>query len=213
MLFPIPMIEGGAPFVILPDMLEDPDAEDLLNSAAHEICLELARRKALGEIGNVREWLRPLCYRFICHFYDNGLMPLFSKRLSRYSRYTKTDDIFSYGLMAIFAEDKANFTEQDRYKYNRQMYYTFRHYVPWEFVNGFIHNLHDFEKKKNLATIEDGFEDWIVRMRSLAPADTYMVRGRYRKEIEQKVQIFRNEFGAFLFRSPAKRRKSSSKRQ
>ena len=213
MLLPIPMVDGEKSIVILPDSLDDPDGMDLLNSAAHEVCLELARRKALRQKTIVSEWLRPLCYRFICHFYDQGLMPLFSKRLSNYSRFTNNDEVFSYGLSAIFAEDAANFTGMDRLRYGRQLYYAFRHYVPWEFVYGFLLTLEDFENKKNLTTIEDGFEEWIVRMRSLAQTDTYMARGRYPKEIEEKVLIVRSEYGALIFGLPTRARNSVRKKR
>ena len=181
---------GGTEAIELPDDHDDPNASSLIETAAHTICLELARRKEMKRVSeapqqDIAAWLRPICYRFIMQCIDTALLEVLYKRQTRYRRFTNTEEVFSRGLAAIFAEDSLNFTHQDQHRYSRQLWYAYRHYVPWVFLNGFLSQLQNFEKQKALSRIEPGFEDWIVsrKMAEYSPPDP---RGSYSKEIETR---------------------------
>ncbi len=207
MQLPITLLNGGQKVVELPDDHDDPKADSLIEIAAQEICLELARRKPTEEDKNAKggkhkkesdlaKWIRPVCYRFIIHCEKQGLLENLYSRIKSYGRYTDKEELFSRALLAIFAEDRANFTETDRRRYNRQLWYAYRHYVPWEFLNGFITTVQDFDKKKSLATIENGFAEWIIMNRT-NDHDTTGIRESYPKYIEQEVR--KNKIGMAKF--------------
>lgn len=177
-------------YIDLPDTFEDKNWAMAIEEAAHKICLESAKQKEMRRAGDLRSWLswvRPICYRFIVHCIEHGCMDDLRRRIRRYNRQTNSEDLFSVCLLAIFAEDSANFTESDRYRISRQLWYAYRHYVPWQFLNGFLSQLHNFENQKMLSRIERGFEDWIVQRRSV-DYGSVEYRGNYPEEIEVRVR-------------------------
>ena len=185
-------------FVELPMSPDDQEAEELIEAAAHAICIESVNIKNARRSGDPAqdpwaEWVRPVCYRFIEHCIAQSLEDHLNKRLARYRRYTDSEDIFSRYLLAIFAEDAVNFTESDRYRLSWELWYAYRHYVPWQFLNGFIINLKNFSKQKALNRIEAGFSDWIALHRSANP--DVSSRGIYPKAIEE---LSRNRAIEFL---------------
>lgn len=173
--------------VELPAHFDSLDAAQKIEIAAQEISLESSRRKAKRRVKHQSDpwisWVRPVCYRFIDHCLENGLEDHLRSRIRRYGRSTSSDDIFSVSLLAIFADDPADFTEADRHKISRQLWYAYRHYVPWQFLNGFLSQLPKFESQKALSKIEPGFEDWIIMRRSV-DYTTRTLRGRYPANIE-----------------------------
>lgn len=199
----IDAIEGGQHAIALPDF-GTPNSDEMIELAAKALCIESARRKDARRKPRSstkvwESWFRPVSYRFVCHIIDEGFEDEILARIKKYKRYTESENVFSRYLLGIFAEDQANFTESDRHRMSRQLWYAYRHYVPWNFLNGFLLQLKDFDVQSDLLRIEPGFEDWIIERRALSPEDR-RIRGAYPKHIEDRCRAQMQRFAKMLDR-------------
>lgn len=199
----IDVIEGGQHAIALPDF-GTPNSDEMIELGAKALCDESRRRKAARRNSRSsteawESWLRPVSYRFICHMIEEGLESDILRRIKKYKRHTSSENIFSRYLLGIFAEDQANFTESDRHRISRQLWYAYRHYVPWHFLNGFLLQMKDFDLQSDLLKIEPGFEDWIIERRAF-PSQDRRIRGAYPKHIEDGCRARMQQFAEMLDR-------------
>ena len=197
----IDAIEGGQHLIALPNF-GTPNSDEMIELGAKALCNESARRKAArkdpgSSVVTWESWLLPISYRFICHMIEEGLESEILRRIKKYKRHTSSENVFSRYLLGIFAEDQANFTESDRHRISRQLWYAYRHYVPWLFLNGFLLQMKDFDLQSDLLKIEPGFEDWIIERRAL-PFEDRRIRGAYPKHIEDGCRSSMQRFAEML---------------
>jgi hypothetical protein len=191
--------DGPPRHVELPDDPDDPVAGTLIEEAAHVICLELAAVRGSDKPSDSQDrkisaWLRPVCYQFISHCIEAGLLEHLRNRLKRYRRYTNTENLFAFSLSSMFAEDAANFTPTHRTRLSRELWYAYRHYVPWPFVHGFIGSTRNCESETRLHLLEPQLTDWIITHRALDVDPTSMsAKGHYPRHIEAAVRIERQK--------------------
>ena len=148
--------------------------------------------------------LKKNCYTVIGEILMQGHENIFELRLRQYSRYSRRRfhhlNPFQRGLLAIFAHDtgrdkarskvsdnkaKELLSAKNRHTFGHQMWQAFRHYVPPEFLNGFV-----WETSGGVARpmgSHDGwiyydYQEWVIRNRA---KDDSNVRGRYPRIIDK----------------------------
>lgn len=142
--------------------------------------------------------LKKNCYTVIGEILMQGHGNLFELRLRQYSRYSRRHfhhlNPFQRGLLAIFAHDAARdntrskvsddkpkelLSAKNRHIFGQQMWQAFRHYVPPEFLNGFVWETGGGAARpmgRHDGMIYYSYRDWVIRERA---GDETNVRGRY----------------------------------
>lgn len=145
-------------------------------------------------------WLSTTAYVVVGAMLDQGLEELLKKRIGDRIHHLpgpRTDlNPFQLGLMALFVDyseaKKAGTPQakrpQTRERIGKELWYAYRHYVPAEFLLGFLHQVRSpgLERRSVAGEIEPGFEEWIIRRR---PEDEGQYdRGLYPQEIEDVIE-------------------------
>lgn len=160
------------------------------------------KRKRPGR-STYNSWVKQICYEVILVMLYEDQVGLFNRRIRKYSRHAASEknkiNIFQTGIIAIFAHDKKIMGPRDRERFGKELMYAFRHYIPVEFLDGFIRqcsssNLSIARRLKN-SDLEKQFENWIVGERSREEDQSEFEglsleewRGSYPKHIEERVE-------------------------
>ena len=168
-----------------------PKGAAAITEAADAIVAGYARRysadKAAGDKeGRMGEWLLPVCLALIEYCNDIQQTEVLRSRIAAWDRETSRERLVDRLVLGIFAADRT-FTAHNISYYSNRIYYALRHYVPSALVNGFINQIPRFDDKKDLDSIEPGFDDWIISQRWLE-FDHSMIRGRYPDKINQTIK-------------------------
>lgn len=147
------------------------------------------------------QWLKPVCYQFILGFLgDNEVFARLETRHRQFGRYPKNPDyeldVFSSGIMAIFAHVKARgdlafLTEMQRQRLATEMWFALRHFIPAPLINGFNsqYSLHDPKRRCDKDELIPELVDWMVDQFALEMArDIHLewVRGGYPTTVMEK---------------------------
>lgn len=146
--------------------------------------------------------LKRNCYVAISEILLQGHKSIFELRLRQYARYSRRrfDGLnpFQRGLLAIFAHDTARdnsrskvsddkpkelLSAKNRHIFGQQMWQAFRHYVPPEFLNGFVWETGGSVARpfgRHDGFIMEDYEEWVIRE---FLNDESNVRGRYPSNI------------------------------
>lgn len=178
--------------------LESPRGDDaetarLFDRAAHIIQEEWAQRN--GPKQRDLRWLKRSCYALIAEILDIDREDLFDSRNRRHGRYARgkkgTPNAFQSGLMAIFADDRRALNSRDRERFGKQLRLAYRHYVPPEFLIGFLYQ-HELSGETDADHVHRSLYDWIIERRSLDLRESEF-RGTYPPAIEKAVESRRDE--------------------
>ncbi len=151
----------------------------------------VAASTANGAQGSAIAWLHKTGYPYLSLTLESGHTGLFENRIRGFERDRgeRGRDVnpFQRGLLALFAHDKGGLRERDREWIGKRLWYAFRHYVPSEFVTGFLHEVwHADPWRPAIDALEPGLEEWICIQR--AHDETPELRGRYPEELEDRVR-------------------------
>ncbi len=166
---------------------------DIFGGASDLICTELHVRKKAN--ADYREWLQGVTYQLIGMIISNGFAGLFEERIANFGRRrpatAKQINPFQIGHLATFAHDKGVMNETERHHFGTRLWYAYRHYVPHEFLAGFLHQVWAKGTEQRAATdyIEPDFVSWVMFERAVDP--TPECRGQYPIAIEEKVERVR----------------------
>lgn len=137
-------------------------------------------------------WLKVTCYSLVSEMLRLDQADVFDSRIKQHGRYPRgprgAPNPFQTGLMALFANDPSALDARDRERIGKLLWYAFRHYVPVEFLIGFLVQ----REVKGQTTrftgweLDPEFTDWIVERRLLERDDAD--RGVYPKHIEDAVE-------------------------
>lgn len=193
----LPRFDSPGIFLDLPSSDNPPlAAESIFNLACRAISLEWKGAEGKADEARVR-WLQLVAYQCLGHLLDHDLEFLIDGRLRGFDRYSRGNEEkanpFQRGLVAIFAHEKPHHspTAQLRSRVSKRLMYAHRHYVPHEFLRGFLHQVGDGGLKEKLKSgaVEPGFEEWVVEKRLTDSRPDS--RGRYPSEIEKAVSGLR----------------------
>lgn len=108
---------------------------------------------------------------------------------------------FQHGLMALFADARETknvpnpkaISPRDRERIGKELWYAYRHYVPQEFLAGFLKQVRspDLARRSVEGEIEAGFEEWIINSYAAEMNDDtsgFDARGTYPKGIEKAAE-------------------------
>lgn len=172
----------------------------LFGEAATTISKEFhARNKARAECP---EWLQRVCYQLIGMMVSHGFNDLFGERVKNYGRKwgakSANSNPFHQGLFAIFAHDKGALGAEKRWLFGLRLWYAYRHYVPHEFLMGFLHQVwtNSPEQRVLAGHIEHEFELWVAFSRARDPAADR--RGTYPAAIEDRADQIREVSPLFM---------------
>lgn len=189
--FQMPTLAGAATAIDVPVVgASDLAAMALFGEASGLISTELHVRKK--EKAEHREWLQGVTYQLIGMIISNGFAGLFKERIANFDRKrpatAKQINPFQIGLLATFAHDKGVMNEPERRYFGTRLWYAYRHYVPHEFLAGFLHQVWVKGAEERAATdyIEPNFVSWVMLQRAVDP--TPMRRGQYPAAFEERVE-------------------------
>lgn len=193
-----PQVNGPHTFLDLPSADGTRTrAEQAFNSACQAISeeWETAAAKRTGE--ELIQWLQGVAYQLLGHIFDHGLDFLIDERLRGFNRYSRGNEAlancFQRGLLAVFAHETRyrGPNAAQRSKMGRRLLHAYRHYVPHEFLRGFLSQVGDDQLKAKIESglIEPGFEEWVVLKRLTDERPDF--RGPYPSEIEELVATMR----------------------
>ena len=146
------------------------------------VALEYEEKKNKNRVGKRRDgenaWLMRVAYDLLLPMLEDGQLDLLILHCERHGRYAargRPEDLnpFQIGLMAIFARWPKSISPQTRERLGKRLWHAARHYVPLEFLTGFIKQLDSvgFERRAAANDIEPGFEAWILREQSRDESD------------------------------------------
>ena len=140
------------------------------------------------------KWLQGVTYQFIGLMISNGFDYLFEERIVNFGRKQNSGkqlNPFQKGLLATFAHDKGILTESQRHRLGIRLWYAYRHYVPHEFLAGFVTQVWSTGADQRAAaeSIEPDFVSWVMMERAVDSAPER--RGQYPAVVEQKVEQIR----------------------
>lgn len=180
----------------LPYSIDEEGAQDTISQACDLICEEFVRLQA-GHAQlrpATRSWFRPVSYELISHCVQYSLNYLINRRSLDAKRYSTTqrqsENVFSLGMMGILSKQKGALDERTRYNLANEMMYSYRHYVPRPFINGFISQAGKLNLQKTFEFVDIEFEHWIISQRLLR-RDFGGLRGVYPKRIEDQLRAIR----------------------
>jgi hypothetical protein len=181
----------------------DSDDPSEFDRASDMVCRKWeARKRSAGEDRGSRvAWLEGVSYRLLKAIIesDTDNVEQFEQRSSRYGRDRAgkgaSTNLFQRGLMALFAHDPNAITPRDRERIGKRLWHAYRHFVPPEFLAGFLCQIRSAGLLKRAAAneIELGFEDWVAeklfRARAAEPPvvdpEPLERRGTYPKQIQR----------------------------
>lgn len=192
--FYLPTDDGGVREFQRPEF-DDADWKRLFATIASAIAFEyrekekknLQRRKSERRAG-ANAWLIRVAYDLLLPMLEDGQLELLVAHCERHGRYAARGvpeglNPFQIGLMAIFARTPQGISPQTRERLGKRLWHAARHYVPLEFVAGFIKQLDskDLEKRVAHNEIEEGFEEWIFE--NINKDESILDRGNYPSNI------------------------------
>lgn len=130
-------------------------------------------------------WLKRTCYVVITEMLVLDIDELFKARSRSHGRYARGEkgrpNIFQVGLMAIFAEDRRALNARDRERFGKQLRCAYQHYVPPDFLIGFLWQIGGDQGSQGTRTIRKDFYEWIIEQRLMDDQDE---RGPYPRVLE-----------------------------
>lgn len=166
-------------------------AERLFEQASVAIAREWQARGSAT--AKRRRWLEKVCYEFISLILEHDFEELIDARIRKFQRGKRgkasSANPFHRGLLAIFAHDKNRLlSDKDRHYLGNRLWYAYRHYVPAEFVIGFLMEVWNSGGAERLRTnaIEPDFREWVIIQR--ASNEATGSRGKYEPNIEDWVR-------------------------
>jgi hypothetical protein len=136
-------------------------------------------------------WLKVTSYVVLTEMLRLEQDDVFETRIKEHRRYPRgqrgNPNPFQLGLMALFAEQPDLLNRRDRERLGKQFWHAHRHYVPPEFLLGFLSQLERGQAGEKLAgsDLQRDLKDWIIERRSV---DSDGDRGDYPLEIENEVE-------------------------
>lgn len=152
----------------------------------------LRRQKAKAEH---RPWVQGVTYQLLGTMITNGFSGLFEKRIRNFDRKLSSDQTelnpFQIGLLATFAHHMGAMGETERSYFGPRLWYAYRHYVPHEFLGGFLHQVwtKGAQHRASDGYIEPDFALWVAMNRAVDPSPEN--RGQYPAAIEKMVAQIR----------------------
>jgi hypothetical protein len=139
-------------------------------------------------------WLGKTVYTVLRPMLEAGVKELFNERINEHSRHQHGQrsglNPFQFGLLALFADAPKAMSAAFRERMAKELWYAYRHYVPPEFLLGFLSQVRSpgLARRSADGEIEPGFEQWIIRAHSAVINDEEAnddARGTYPKPIEK----------------------------
>lgn len=132
------------------------------------------------ERGRHVAWLEGVSYRLFKDMIerDFDIVAIFERRCSDHGRAPTAKsahtNLFQKGLSALFAHDWNAITPRDRERIGKRLWHAFRHFVPPEFLAGFLAQIPSEGLLKRAAAneIEPGFESWVIEKLKLVSGGT-----------------------------------------
>lgn len=156
-------------------------------------------RLRIGPSNRDLGWLKRACYTLIAEILALDQADVFEDRIRAHGRYARgargRPNIFQTGLMAIFADDRLALNARDRERFGKQLWTAYRHYVPAEFLIGFLSQRDGSKpvksrgkgKSQDPEKLQRDFHEWIIERRSTDDRDD-LFRGPYPRAIEAAVE-------------------------
>jgi hypothetical protein len=168
---------------------EQNEARRLFDAACRRIQSEWKERSRPG-LKRDLSWLAVTAYEVIGELVRNEQDDMFEMRIAENGRHRRgrigSPNRFQVGLMALFADDPDAVNARDRERIGKKLWRAYRHYVPPQFLIGFI-----MQPKGELLPGSDlsrDFQDWIIDRRAKESAAENEGRGEYPNEIEDAVE-------------------------
>lgn len=142
-----------------------------------------------GKLISRHVWLGKTCYPIIQYLIGEEVEDLLFGRIDKYSRQVRgskgTDNIFQTALMAISAHDPMSIRHQDRERHGKNLMIAHRHFVPVEFLEGFLSkcSVQYFDDPTNAKSIDSNFENWIIE-HSIDQVSLRAFRDKYPRRIQ-----------------------------
>ena len=189
------------------------ESEWIFDSACFAISAEWTIRQKKGLSGNIA-WLETAAYQLLSRVCSERLGALIEKRIASYGRSrqgnTTLATLFRRGLLAIFAHDRSSSapTDQQRASSGKRLWHAYRHYVPPEFLIGFLEQTSaSLDKSRSCDWIIPAFVSWVIQQRAQDVSPE--TRGPYPEEVEQQITSYQ---GILRIMNDVEARRSKSRK-